>query len=146
LSGCSGIEKPKPNGKISGGRINTMKCFISRGTGISIFLLFLTSVNAQEPDKQTLSSAPARQTTSRKPKVSVPFEEKLLGTMPPEYEELAFAGLVQIGLTAMKKDKVQFSYSVRVPPVVCFSPSSKDFDLPSPPYGVVNLKSPAAGG
>ncbi len=107
-----------------------MKRFISRGTVVSLFLFVLTSVDAQEPNKQPLPSAPAKQTTSKRRQVSVPFEEKLLGTKPPEYEDLAFAGLVGYEFQVMKRHKTQISFRAAPPAVVCFPPNSKDFDFP----------------
>ncbi len=43
-----------------------MKRLISRGTVVSLFLFVLTSVGAQQPDKQPLPAVPARQDSSPK--------------------------------------------------------------------------------
>jgi hypothetical protein len=58
-----------------------MKRLISQGTVISLCLFALTTVSAQEPDKQPLV-ARASQAMPMKPETHVPFEEELLGAMP----------------------------------------------------------------
>jgi hypothetical protein len=63
-----------------------MNRFISQGTIISLCLFALATIRAHEPDKQPPPIAIASQAIPKKPETRVPFEEKLLGTMPPEYE------------------------------------------------------------
>jgi WD40 repeat protein len=47
----------------------------------------VVEIKAQARDKQPLPAAHVSQTTSKKPEINVPFEEKLLGTILPEYED-----------------------------------------------------------
>ncbi len=64
--------------------------------GILVILLCLTyqpgifaqtTAASQDINKQPLPIASASQAIPKKPKIQVPFEEKLLGTMPPEYQD-----------------------------------------------------------
>ncbi len=78
-----------------------MKRFLSRLKVISLSLLVLTSVNAQQPGKQPLPAVTATQTASEKVAASVPFEEKLLGPMPPDHR---FRGDDDKGLLPTRPD------------------------------------------
>jgi len=66
--------------------MNKMNRFISQGTMISLCLFAPATVRTQEPDKQPPPIAHASQTIPKKSEAHVPFEERLLGTVPTEYE------------------------------------------------------------
>src|SRR5260370_36904985 len=66
--------------------MNKMNGFISQGTMISLCLFAPATVRTQEPDKQPPPIGHASQTIPKKSEAHVPFEERLLGTVPTEYE------------------------------------------------------------
>lgn len=93
--------------------MNKMNRFISQGTIISLCLVALATVRAQEPDKQLPTVALPAQTNTGKSAPKISFEEKLLATIPGGLESPVNAGLF-INFTqkgeANGKDKMQYDY------------------------------------
>src|SRR5216683_1222537 len=102
-----------------------MRRFIANGTVISLCFFALTTVGAQESDKQPLPVARPAQVTTVKSTPNISFDERLLASIPPGFVDPVVAGLV-IDLKEKAK-KIEDSLKVNPRPAAFFPSRNADF-------------------